>query len=390
MKPRIVISINTAWNIFNFRMGLVRALIDQGYEVIAVAPSDEYAPRLESLGCRFVALPMDGNGTHPGRDFILLVRYLLLLRSLRPAAFLGYTIKPNVYGSLAANMLGIPVINNIAGLGATFIRDNYLTKLVRILYKCALKKSHRVFFQNADDQRLFVSSGLVRRNATGLLPGSGINAANYPVTTPLDLTQRRFRFLFIGRMLRDKGVEELAEATKLLHGRGIKVEVHLLGSIDQGNANAVPTERVRAWEELGLVTYLGRTDDVRPHIGHADCVLLPSYREGVPRSLLEAAAMARPVIATDVAGCRDVVDDQINGYLCRVNDPVDLAEKMVQMISLTPEQRNTMGAAGRRKIEVEFDEQIVIQKYLGTLGSIPVNRSQSDAVADLLSEKLNS
>jgi len=394
MKLKIVISINTAWNIFNFRSGLVKALIDHGYEVIAITPQDEYVERLHELGCKHVALPMDSNGTNPARDLQLLVRYYLLLRSIRPAAFLGFTIKPNTYGSIAAKALGIPVINNIAGLGAAFIRDDYLTKIVRGLYKFALKGSHRVFFQNAEDQDLFLSSGLAKKAVSGLLPGSGINVAKYPVKPVTKLNARPFRFLLIGRILRDKGVQEFAEAAALLRQQGVQAEFQLLGPIDPANANSISAEMVRAWELAGQISYLGRTDDVRPYIAHADCVILPSYREGVPRSLLEAAAMARPIIATDVVGCRDAVDHERNGYLCRVRDSADLAEKMARMMALVPEQRAAMGAAGRNKIETEFDEQIVIQKYLSALALVsPSDTARSvpvSDVSDLLPEQLNS
>lgn len=394
MKHKIVISINTAWNIYNFRSGLVKALIDHGYEVIAVAPHDEYVERLTKLGCKHVALPMDSNGTNPARDLLLLARYFLLLRSIRPVAYLGYTIKPNTYGSIAAKALDIPVINNIAGLGAAFIRDDYLTKLVRSLYRLALKRSHRVFFQNAEDQELFLRSGLAEKSVSSLLPGSGIDVAKYPAGTVPPLEGRPFRFLLIGRLLRDKGVQEFAEAAALLRQKGIQAEFQLLGPIDPANANSIDAEKLRAWEEAGQVSYLGRTDDVRPYIAQADCVVLPSYREGVPRSLLEAAAMARPIIATDVVGCRDAVEHELNGYLCKERDGADLAAKMAQMMALAPEQRAAMGAAGRDKVETEFDEQIVIQKYLSALALISpagatLSRPVAD-VADLVAEQLKS
>lgn len=369
MKKKIVISINTAWNIYNFRSGLVKALVAHGYEVIAIAPNDEYASRLEELGCTHVAVPMDNNGTHPGRDLFLLVRFFLLLRSLRPAAFLGYTVKPNVYGSMAAQALGIPVINNIAGLGAMFIRPSYLTRIVRGLYRFALKRTNHVFFQNNDDRQLFIDGHLVASKKTSLVPGSGINLARYSAEPPAPLTGRRFRFLLVGRMLKDKGVEEFVAAGHTVRQRFPQVEFQLLGFVDSANSNAIPLETIQRWETEGVVRYLGKTDDVRPYLNQADCVVLPSYREGVPRSLLEAAAMSRPIIATDVVGCREAVDDTINGFLCQAKDQRDLAAKMVQMFQLTPEQRFAMGAAGRRKMETEFDEQLVIQKYLHVINA---------------------
>ena len=388
MKQKIVISINSSWNIFNFRAGLIRALIDHGYEVIAIAPCDEYSHRLKELGCKYVPLSMDSNGTHPGRDLLLLVRYFNLLRRLKPDAFLGYTVKPNVYGSLAAHVLGIPVINNIAGLGSTFISNSYLTHIVRRLYKQALRKSVCVFFQNADDRALFVQAGLAREETAALLPGSGINLKNYPAQGPASLSNRPFRFLLVGRMLKDKGVEEFVAAARIVRERFPQISFQLLGFVDPANANSIGMDRIEEWEQEGIVNYLGKTDDVRPFLAQADCVVLPSYREGVPRSLLEAAAMARPIIATDVVGCRDAVDDAVNGLLCEVKEPSDLAEKMVQMFDMTPEQRLAMGAAGRRKMEIEFDEKIVSQKYLQVLHSIASVTSSGSQVGGLSPEQL--
>lgn len=390
MKRKIVISINTSWNIYNFRAGLIHSLIEAGYEVIALAPRDDYSQRLQELGCRVVELPMDNNGTHPGRDLVLLARYYSVLRSLRPHAFLGYTIKPNVYGSLAAHALGIPVINNIAGLGATFIRDSLVTKIVKGLYKAALKRSHKVFFQNADDLALFTGAGLVSPRTTGLVPGSGLKLDHYVPATTAPLAERPFRFLLVARMLRDKGIEEFAEAARLIRKENAAVEFHLLGATGAGNPNGIPADQLAAWESEGLVAYHGKTDDVRPYLSAADCVVLPSYREGVPRSLLEAAAMARPIIATDVVGCRDAVDDGSTGMLCEVKCPESLAEKMRAMIALPPARRAAMGEAGRRKVEQQYDEQLVIQKYLQALEALVRPVPAQPHLADFVPEQINS
>ncbi|WP_296949176.1 glycosyltransferase family 4 protein [uncultured Massilia sp.] len=390
MKRKVVISINTAWNIYNFRAGLIRSLIAEGYEVVALSPKDEYSQRLVKLGCQVVDLPMDTNGTHPGRDLLLLARYYKVLRAINPHAFLGYTIKPNVYGSLAAHALGIPVINNIAGLGATFIRDSLVTKVVRGLYKVALKRSHKVFFQNADDQSLFVESRLVAKAQTSLLPGSGLNLDHYMPPAPDDQAAKPFRFLLVARMLKDKGVEEFADAARLLRQSGATAEFHLLGDAGNGNPNAVPAERLAQWQSEGLVVYHGKTDDVRPHLAAADCVVLPSYREGVPRSLLEAAAMARPIVATDVVGCRDAVDHGVTGLLCEAKSAASLAQQMGAMLAMAPAQRARMGAAGRSKVETQFDEQIVIQKYLQALDSIVRPQQVQADIADLVPKRFNS
>jgi len=377
MNKKIVISVNTAWNICNFRSGLVKSFVRQGYEVLVLAHDDEYAPRLASLGCHFKQLHMDQHGTSPSHDLALLVKYRRVLHSVRPLAYLGFTIKPNVYGSIAASGLAIPVINNIGGLGATFLHGAMLTELVKGLYRFSLRRSNRVFFQNRDDRQLFLDAKMARESVSELLPGSGVDLRHFhplPMAAPL---AGGFRFLLIARMLKDKGVEEYVEAARIVRQHIPASEFQLLGGVDAGNPNAIRIDQIREWQAQGLVRYLDRTDDVRPYLAQADCVVLPSYREGVPHSLLEAAASARPIIATDVVGCKDIVDDNCNGFLCRVKSGADLAEKMIRMAKLTPEQRNLMGATGRAKVVREFDEDIVINKYLAAIRQIEEAASTS-------------
>lgn len=371
---KVIIVLNTAWNLVNFRAGLIRALVAEGHEVVAVAPQDEYAPRLAALGCRFVALPMDNKGTHPGRDLLLFLRFLSLLRRERPDVFLGYTVKPNVYGSLAAHALGIPVVNNIAGLGAVFIRDNWLTRLVRLLYKTALSRSQHVFFQNDEDMRQFVEQGLVVADKVSRLPGSGVDLCSFYYSPMQPLGNRAFRFLLVARLLWDKGVGEYVEAARMVRRKYPAAKFQLLGFLDVKNPTAVSRAQMDEWVAEGVVEYLGVADDVQPYLAAADCVVLPSYREGVPRSLLEAAAMGRPIVTTNAVGCRDAVSDGVNGLLCRVADAGDLAEKMAQMIALSPEARAAMGQRGREKVEREFDERVVIKRYLDVIGRITGRR----------------
>lgn len=369
---KILISLNTAWNLLNFRAGLIRTLTAEGYEVVAVAPYDDHALQLPDLGCRYLPLEMDNQGTHPGRDALLFWRFLRLFMRERPNVYLGYTVKPNVFGSLAARTLGIPVINNIAGLGAVFIRDGWLVKLVRRLYRLALSRSAKVFFQNDDDRQLFTTGGLVRAEITDLLPGSGIDLTKFAVAPTHSLvgTDRKFRFLLIARMLWDKGVGEYVEAARIIHQRWPQAECCLLGFVDVQNPAAISREQMDSWVEEGIVNYLGVSNDVRPEIAAADCIVLPSYREGTPRALLEAAAMGRPIITTDAVGCREVVDDGHNGFLCKLRDAGDLAEKMELILSLSDEQRREMGQLGREKMERQFDERIVIEKYLKAIQDI--------------------
>ena len=371
LKPKkVVIASNSAWSIVNFRAGLIRAMVDVGYEVIAVAAPDEYVARLPELGCRYLPLKIDSKGTHPGRDLLFLWRLWRLLRRERADVYLSYTVKPNIYGSLAAHALGIPVINNITGLGAVFSKRNWLTLLVRGLYRLALARSVMVFFLNEDDRRVFVNGGLVQREKTDRLQGEGVDLDRFKLT-PLPEHGNRFRFLLLSRMLWDKGVGEYVEAARIVKRSFSDVYFCLLGPLDVQNPAAISRGQMDAWLAEGMVRYLGVSNDVRAEITMADCIVLPSfYREGVPRSLLESAAIGRPIITTDAVGCREVVDDGVNGFLCRVRDADDLAKKMERMLALSREARIEMGRHGREKMEREFDERLVIDRYLEVISTL--------------------
>ena len=365
MSKKILISINTTWNLLNFRAGLINGLISSGFEIIAVAPPDKYVAELELLGCRFVNLEMDNQGTSPVLDLLLLWRYWQLLKREKPDLCLFYTVKPNVYGSLASSFCNIPFINNVSGLGSVFIQDGLLWRFVSALYRLAFRNSKRVFFQNRDDLGLFLKNRLVKVELTDVLPGSGVNLSHF---TPNDSVSKPmtvpFRFLLIARMLKDKGVVEFVNAAQLLKESGVKAEFCLLGFLDIKNPAAISSEKIKEWTDKGYVKYLGTSDDVREHISLAGCIVLPSYREGTPRTLLEAAAMGKPIITTNVVGCKDVVEHGINGFLCEVKNAKDLAIKMKEMLVLSEGQRKLMGKKGRLRMQNEFDEQIVIQNYL--------------------------
>ncbi len=375
MTRKVFLSVNSAWNIVNFRSGLIRALQADGWEVVTAAPPDEYVDRLRALGCRFIPLAMDNGGTNPVRDLALYRRFREVLRSERPDAFLGFTIKPNVYGSLAAHSLGIPTVNNIAGLGTAFIRKNWLTLVAERLYRFALRRSHRVLFQNDDDRQYFIVRRIVDAAQADRVPGSGIDLGEFaPHPVPPSGTDDIIRFLFVGRVLRDKGVLEYVDAARRTRASGVKAEFQILGPVDAQNRTALSRVELDQWVSDGSVRYLGVADDVRPHVAAAHCIVLPSYREGVPRTLLEAASMGRPLIATRAPGCRDVVDDGVNGFLVDVANGEDLADKCMRFATISEDARSRMGAASRAKAEREFDERIVVRKYLECLRSLEASR----------------
>ena len=369
-KMKVVIALNTAWNLLNFRAGLIKAMLADGHEVVAVAPHDEYADRVRALGCRFVALPMDNQGTNPVRDAVLWWRYRRLLKTLRPDVFLGFTVKPNVYGSLAARSLGIAVVNNIAGLGSVFNKNNWLTALVRRLYRLALSGSAKVFFQNQDDLDAFVAQGLVNPMVVGLLPGSGVDLEKFKPQN-LIRNDQKVKLLLVARMLWEKGVGEYVQAASELKIDHPNAEFSLLGFLDVKNPHAISREQMDAWVKSSAINYLGVSDDVASVMNEYDVIVLPSkYREGTPRSLLEAAAMGKPIVTTNTSGCRDVVDDGISGYLCAPGDAQDLSRAMGQLLALTPDERQAMGQQGRLKMERSYDERLVVNQYLAALAKL--------------------
>jgi glycosyltransferase involved in cell wall biosynthesis len=292
-----------------------------------------------------------------------------LMHRERPDVFLSYTVKPNIYGSIAAHFFRVPVINNVAGLGVAFDANGWLNQLVKTLYRLVMVRSYKVFFQNSEDRKIFIDGGLVGEKISDQLPGSGVDLEKFSVA-PMPFGSA-VRFLLIARMLWGKGVGEFVEAARLLRQRGIDAECCLLGFLDVNNPSAISRNQMDEWIAEDVVRYLGVSDNVREEIEKASCVVLPSfYREGTPRSLLEAAAMGRPIITTDNVGCRDVVDDGVNGFLCQPRDAEDLAEKMQRMIALSSAEREEMGRRGRAKIEREFDERIVVNKYLEAIDRI--------------------
>lgn len=362
---KVVIVLNTSWNIYNFRMNFIKALLAEGHEVHTVAPTDEFTKYLVEAGCIHHKLRMDSRGANPIKDSALILELFLIYRRIKPDIILHYTIKPNVYGTLAAALLGIPTVNNVCGLGTVFLKKDLVSAIAILLYKISFRFASKVFFQNPDDLNLFLQKRLVPTESVDLLPGSGIDLQKFKPTS--FRRNPKFTFLLISRLITDKGVLEYIEAVKKLKKSGLDARFQILGSIDPQHKRGIKTEVINEWIKSGMVEYMGTTTDVRQFIHQADCIVLPSYREGTPRTLLEAASSSKPIIATDVPGCNHVVINNYNGLLCKLKDPDDLAEKMQRMASLDDEQLRLFGKNGRVKVETEYDESFVISKYLRTL-----------------------
>lgn len=365
----VIISANSMWNIANFRAGLVKAIVAEGFDVVVSTPGQDLPG---DLPARFRPMEMDRSGMNPIADASLAARYFRLFRELRPAAYVSFTIKPNIYGALAARLAGIPAVPNVSGLGTAFIRGGLLGAFVGSLYRLAFAKCSTVFFQNPDDRDLFVQRRIVPSRKMRLLPGSGIDLAKF-VPAP-KLAAGPPTFLLIARLLADKGVHEFVEAAQLTKARHPEARFQILGGLDPDNRTAIAREELDRWIASGVIEYLGPTEDVRPHIAAASAIVLPSYREGLPRSLLEGGAMARPLIATDVPGCREIVKDGVTGLLCQVRSASSLAGAMARFAEMGVDQRQALADAARAKVEAEYDERAVIDAYLEVLK--PLVRSE--------------
>jgi glycosyltransferase involved in cell wall biosynthesis len=367
MTRTVLVTANAGRNLVNFRSGLISALVGRGWRVVAAAPPDPVAARqLAELGCIVEPIAMDSAGLNPARDLRTIARYVQLMRRHRPSHLLSWTPKANAYGAAAARLCRITAVINVSGLGSVFIADSALTHFLQFIYRHAFAGARTAFFQNQADRDLFLAKGLVRPEQAALLPGSGVDLDRFqPQSAPASGTAPVF--LLIARLLRDKGVEEFVAAAAALRARGVAARFQLLGPVGVSNPTAIGRDELDAWVAAGTVDYLGEADDVRPFIAAADCIVLPSYREGTARVLLEAGAMARPAVATDVPGCRDPIENGVTGLLCEVRSADSLAAAMATMAAMAPAERAAMGASARARIEAVYDERIVIDRYLAEI-----------------------
>ncbi|TQP21003.1 glycosyltransferase family 4 protein [Vibrio cholerae] len=364
---KLIMVANTAWSVFNFRHSLIKELLRCGVELYVIAPEDKFSAKLTEMGCQVLDLPMQAKGVNPLADLGLMLRLLRHYREIKPDFIIHYTIKPNIYGSLAAKLAGIPSLAITTGLGYTFVNQNVVSQVAQQLYKFAFRYPKEVWFLNEDDRSVFLEHHLIEPDKAVLLHGEGVNL-NHFVPSDKPQSDESIRFLLIARMLRDKGVCEFVEAARQIRQRYPNAIFQLLGDCGVPNPSVIGREEIALWEKEGIVEYLGTTDDVRPIIAQADCLVLPSYyREGIPRTLMEGAAMAKPIITTDNVGCRDVVLDGQTGYLCEVKNAKSLAQRCEQFLTLSDSEKQAMGNAGRSFMEAKFDEKWVIKQYFATL-----------------------
>ncbi|KMY85066.1 UDP-N-acetylgalactosaminyltransferase / Alpha-1,3-N-acetylgalactosamine transferase PglA putative glycosyltransferase [Candidatus Paraburkholderia calva] len=368
-RLRIALVCNTAWAIYTYRRGVLRMLTARGAELMIIAPRDRTFEPLTEMGCRCVELPVASKGTDLHEDLKTLMALYREYRATRPHIVFHYTIKPNIYGSIAAKLAGVPSIAVTTGLGYTFIQKSRAAQVAKLLYRFAFRFPREVWFLNKDDHHAFVHENLLaHKDRARRLHGEGVDLDEF-AWAPL-ATREDFVFILIGRLLWDKGVAEYIEAARSLRLRFPHAHFQLLGPVGVDNPSAISRTDVQKWEREGIVKYLGETHDVRPLIAAADCVVLPSYREGVPRTLVEASAMGRPIVTTDVPGCREVVEHGVTGLLCEVKSATSLASQLERMLTLSAAERVAMAKHGREKVAREFDEKQVVERYKGTIHAI--------------------
>jgi len=373
-KKRILLVGNTAWSMFNFRLKIAKNLRDEGYDVVIVAPYDHTSELIISEGFSHIDIKIDNKGVSPIRDIQLVRDLFALYKRLKPDLIIHYTIKPNIYGGIAARLAKVKVISFVTGLGSMFIKKTAVTSLIELMYKTSFFFSKKVWFLNEDDYDFFIEKKIVSGEKAEILPGEGIDTSEYSLLNETDFlhngNEKSFKFLYLGRILKDKGIIELVEASKMLKLKYPNFDCQILGFIDALNPSSISEETINDWVNEGAITYLGQTSNVKPFILDSDCVVLPSYREGISRTLLEAASMQKPIITTNVTGCRDIVEDNLTGFLCKVMDHEDLALKMEAMLNLDNDSRIQMGHKGRLKVLAEFDDSIIKDKYFKTINSL--------------------
>ena len=357
---KILILANFDVGLYQFRRELIEALLKE-HQVLLSLPDGDLIRPLEEMGCRFFDTPMERRGINPVKDLDLFLRYIKLLRQQKPDLVITYTIKPNIYGGLACRLLRIPYAVNITGLGTAFQKQGMLRKLVTFLYRTALKKARVVFFENSGNRQVFLDEGIVAENKTCLLSGAGVNLEHYAyVPYPEAGTTR---FLFVGRVMKEKGVGELFAAMERLNAEGADCCLDVLGGYEENYADTI-----RNYEQQGWLHYHGYVTDVRPFIEKAHCFVLPSYHEGMANTNLECAAMGRPLITSDIPGCKEAVVERESGLLCKPKDPDSLYETMKYFLSLPTNIRAQMGKVGRKHMEDTFDKKKVVAETMKGLG----------------------
>lgn len=354
---KILILANSDSGLYQFRLELIQQLIKK-YEVFISLPYGDYIPKLQALGCIFIETPISRRGTNPITDIKLIKKFNHVIKNVKPDMVFTYTIKPNIYGGLLCRIYRLPYLTNITGLGSAVEKKGFMQKLTLFLYRIALKRAFCIFFQNKENLELFRNRKIINKQNIRLIPGSGVNLKYFELLEyPAD---ENINFLYIGRIMKEKGIDQYFEAAEYIKLKYPNTNFHIIGYCEDDYE-----EKLKVLQEKGIIQYHGRQDDVRIFHRISHCTIHPTYYpEGMSNVLLESAACGRPVITTNRSGCKEIVDDGVNGYLVKQRDSRDLIEKIEKFIRMRYEDKKKMGLAGRAKVEKDFDRQIVINAYL--------------------------
>lgn len=353
---KILVLANNDGGLYRFRKELLAALIEDGHSVYISIPHGDRVDDLKAMGCTYIETDVDRRGINPVTDLKLFFTYRKLIRTLRPDLVITYTIKPNIYGGVAAWLAGKPYAVNITGLGSAFEKGGLLRKLVTVMYKVACRRAKVVYFENTGNKELFVAERIVKESQTCVLNGAGVNLEDFPYQVyPVDAEP--VKFLFTGRVMQEKGIDELLAAMRALWQEGQNCTLDILGGYEENYL-----ETIRQCEAEGWLKYHGFQPDVVPYVAACHCFVLPSWHEGMANVNLESAAMGRPLITSNIYGCKEAVVENESGYLSEAKDWKSLYEAMKRFINLPLEQRRAMGEAGRRHMEAHFDKKVVVKR----------------------------
>ena len=359
-QKKVLLVTNLTWNVFKFRLPFIGFMQTSKLFVDVLAEYDGYEQKLHKKVNSLFPMNVNSRSINILSDLRMLFKLWQTYKASNPDLIILYTIKPCIYGSIVARLMGIPVIINITGMGSGFLRGGLLAKVILLLYKAGAGNNAQVVFQNQDDQELFLYNKIIQQSQANLIQGSGISPEDFPIA-PYPKNQE-FIFLMIARLIKDKGIGEYIEAAKILLKKPIKIKFQILGKIEESIHSDFSKEYIESLHESRVIEYLGESDDVKKYIISADCLVLPSYREGTSKALLEGHAMGRPLVATNVSGCKEIILNNQSGLLCRAKDSLDLASKMLQMVEKSSAEREKMGILGREKVMNEFSEKIVFSK----------------------------
>ena len=364
MNKKILVLTNFIAGLHSFRKEVMKAIVDAGYELYISVPDtdDDRVDYFKGIGCKIIKTEFNRRGTNPIADLELMMTYRRIIKDLKPKAVLSYTIKPNVYGGIACRLTETPQIANVTGLGDAIENGGWLQKLTVTLYRIGIGKAKQVFFQNPSNRETCMRLGIADENAI-VLPGSGVNLSHHTYQEyPADGV---IKFLYIARLQKDKGTGEYFEAAKAVKAKYPQTEFQVLGWKD-GDYE----EQLKELVANGVINYLGTTLDVRPFLKEVHCTIMPSYHEGMSNVNLESAANGRPVITTNVPGCRETVNDGVSGYYCEPKSSESLIAAVERFVALPWEEKKKMGENGRKKVEKEFDRQIVVKAYMDAINKL--------------------